>query len=82
MLDNFPPAWAGNEKKRGKKMQELFRSQSIDAAELTSRCCNQKPLRLQYKAAYEDRTHYICVDCGADYFLKPDQGQKPKLSDA
>jgi hypothetical protein len=63
-------------------MDVLFGSDPIDGAELTSRCCNRKPLRLQFKADYEDRTLYVCVDCGAEYSLKPNYKRIRKPSDA
>lgn len=51
-------------------MSESFADQPIDGAELTSRCCHRKPLRLQYQASQGDKTLYHCVDCGAEYWLK------------
>jgi hypothetical protein len=63
-------------------MNDLFSSESVSGAELAPRCCKRMPFRLQYKASYEDRTLYVCVDCGAEYFVKPEQGQKTnKLPD-
>jgi len=51
-------------------MSEPFAGEPIDQAELTSRCCHRKPLKLQYQATYGDKTLYLCVDCGAGYLLK------------
>jgi hypothetical protein len=63
-------------------MNELTSNEPVSAAELAPRCCNRKPFRLQYKATYENRRHYVCVDCGAEYVLKPDHESKPRLTDS